>query len=93
MAASKPVVLPGDDIMKEVECRVRLEQKQLRIITCGHKLCQDCIGKIATPCYNSIIKEYNTSYTLWYYYVWNDITILSLNAKIGGGFLYFIQKP
>ena len=45
MAASKPVVLPGDDVIKEVECRVCLEQKQLRIITCGHKLCQDCIGK------------------------------------------------
>ena len=49
MAASKPVVLPGDEIIKEVECRVCLEQKQLRIITCGHKLCQECIGKISNP--------------------------------------------
>ena len=49
MAASKPVILPGDEIIKEVECRVCLEQTQLRIISCGHKLFQDCIGKISTP--------------------------------------------
>ena len=51
MAASKPVVLPGDDITKEIECRVCMEQTTLRILTCGHKCCQDCVGK---PIYNSL---------------------------------------
>ena len=45
MAASKPVVLPGADINKEIECRICMEQKTLRILTCGHKCCQECIGK------------------------------------------------
>ena len=45
MAASKPVMLPGADINKEIECRVCMEQKTLRILTCGHKCCQECIGK------------------------------------------------
>ena len=69
MAASKPVVLPGDDIAKEIECRVCMEQITLRILTCGHKCCQDCIGML---CLHSLLHFFTIfgalvlGYKLWF---------------------------